>query len=117
MLKGRSGQDLLGNVNQFVENEGGFNSLLEKFNSSGLGHKVDSWVGTGENEKLSADELKSALGDESISRVAGNLGVSKDEAAERLSKTLPKVISEATPDGKIPDADELESNLSKALTG
>jgi uncharacterized protein YidB (DUF937 family) len=116
LLKGSSAQDLMGGVSQFFENEGGFNNLLDKFKSSGLGDKVDSWVGTGENEQLSPEEVKSALGDESISRVAQNLGVSEDEAAEGLSKTLPDVISEATPDGTIPDEDQLKSNLSKALS-
>jgi uncharacterized protein YidB (DUF937 family) len=117
MIKGGSTQDLLGSVNQFFENEGGFNNLLEKFKAGGMGDKVDSWVGTGENKAISADEVKSALGGESISRVAGNLGVSEDEAAEALSKTLPEVVSEATPDGTIPDADALKANLTKVLSG
>jgi uncharacterized protein YidB (DUF937 family) len=116
ILKSKSPQDLLGDVSQFFDNEGGFNNMLDKFKSSGLGDKVDSWVGTGSNEKLSADEVKSALGDESITRVANNLGVSKDEAAEGLSKALPEVISEATPDGRIPEPDELKANLTKAMS-
>jgi uncharacterized protein YidB (DUF937 family) len=117
LLKGGSADDLLGSINQFIGNEGGFGNLLEKFKASGQGDKVDSWVSTGENKAISPDEVKAALGDESISRVAGNLGVSEDEAAAQLSKTLPDVVDQATPDGSIPSEDQVTANLSKALSG
>jgi uncharacterized protein YidB (DUF937 family) len=117
VLKSGSSSDMLGGVMQLINNEGGFESLLSKFTGSGQGDKVDSWVGKSENASLSPDEVRAALGDESIARVAKNLGVSEEAAAQDLAKTLPEVVNEATPDGRIPSESEVEANLTKALGG
>jgi len=39
-------------------------SLMGKLKEGGLGGQVDSWMGDGENEPVSAEQLKSALGEE-----------------------------------------------------
>ena len=78
--------------------------LKRKFESSGLGDKVKSWIGTGENEPISRDEIKHGLGQDEIDRIAQQSGKSSDEVADELSRELPRAVDEATPTGQLPTA-------------
>lgn len=83
---------------------GGISGLVSKFAGAGLGAKADSWVGGGDNEEISAAEVRQALGDEEIARVAQESGCSEDEACEQLAQALPEMVNEATPAGQVDDA-------------
>jgi uncharacterized protein YidB (DUF937 family) len=77
--------------------------LVRKFESSGLGEKVKSWIGTGPNESITADQIKSALGSE-LDQLAAKVGIGKDDAADELAESLPNAIDKATPTGSLPGA-------------
>ena len=94
---------------------GGVQGLVEKFTAGGLGDVAKSWVGTGDNHPVSADQVRSALGDDEVQRVADTAGVSKDEAASGLAALLPDVIDKVTPDGLVPDSGALAESLKKLL--
>ena len=49
---------------------GGLSGILEKFNAAGMGDKVKSWVGTGDNEPVTGDEVEKALGPDTIKEMA-----------------------------------------------
>jgi uncharacterized protein YidB (DUF937 family) len=91
---------------------GDLNQLVSKFEAAGLGDKVKSWISTGQNEPISKDEVKQALGND-VDEVARRDGVGPDEAADKLASELPNAVDRATPDGSIPSADDVK----KALTG
>ena len=80
------------------------NGLVDKFRSSGLGEKVESWIGTGQNEAITRDEIKRGFGQDEIDRIARESGKSSDEVADELSRELPRAVDEATPTGQIPTA-------------
>jgi uncharacterized protein YidB (DUF937 family) len=82
---------------------GGLQKLLQQFQQQGMGGKAASWVDSGENEPVSAGEVRSALGDEQVAEAARQMGVSEDEAAEALARILPAVVDRATPDAQLPD--------------
>ena len=86
------------------------NGLVSKFESSGFGDKVKSWIGTGENEPISRDEVKQTFGKDEIDRLAQEAGIQPDEFADQLSRNLPAAIDKATPQGVIPSGE-------KAATG
>ncbi len=94
---------------------GGLQGLVEKFQAGGLGDVAASWIGTGENKAVSADQVREALGDDEVQRVADEAGVSKDEAAGGLAALLPEIIDKVTPDGLVPDAGALAERLQKLL--
>jgi uncharacterized protein YidB (DUF937 family) len=77
------------------------NGLKKKFESSGLGQKIDSWIGTGQNEPITAEEVKQGLGQDELDRMAQESGRSADELADELSRELPRAVDEATPTGQI----------------
>ena len=82
---------------------GGLGDLLGKFQQAGLGGKADSWVGAGKNQRLSSREVRSALGDDEVARIAREAGVSERKAAGGLAAMLPQIVDKATPGGKLPD--------------
>jgi uncharacterized protein YidB (DUF937 family) len=88
---------------------GGLQKMLAGFQSKGMGAQADSWVGTGENQAVSGDQVREVIGDDEIARVAEKLGVSHEEAASALAEVLPQVVDKASPDGQLPPEEELDS--------
>ena len=89
--------------------------LKSRFESSGLGRKIDSWIGKGDNEQISADEVKQALGQDEVDKVAQNAAVDADQAADEIARELPDAVDKATPEGRIPSLDEVKQRLSSML--
>jgi uncharacterized protein YidB (DUF937 family) len=83
---------------------GGASGLADQFNAGGLGHLVQSWAGAGENQSVSADQIKSVLGDEHIAAVANRLGISPDDASAKIAEFLPLVMSGIAKEGQLPGA-------------
>jgi len=90
---------------------GGLAGLVETFKSKGLGDLMSSWIGTGENKPISADQIKQALGADKIQQIAEKVGISKDAVSQHLSELLPQIIDKLTPNGKLPDAGKLGEAL------
>lgn len=85
---------------------GALGSLLMQLAGNGLGDKIQSWVGSGENQNLTADETRKALGEETVQRAADQMGVSKDQAADMLAQALPQAVDQMTPEGHLRDEDK-----------
>ncbi|PWK36263.1 YidB family protein [Cupriavidus plantarum] len=84
---------------------GGIGALRDVLAQAGLGHQVDSWIGTGSNEPVSPTELSNALGGSgALQSLAETTGMSHDDVAASLSAGLPELIDRLTPDGRVPDA-------------
>lgn len=49
--------------------------------------------------------------------LAANQGVSTDEAADGISKVLPDLVNELTPDGVVPDMDVIKERLGALASG
>ena len=81
---------------------GGLGGLLEQFQRSGLGDVAASWVSTGQNLPISADQLGSVLGSDVLGQLARSAGMDQGAAAGQLSELLPQVVDALTPDGQLP---------------
>jgi uncharacterized protein YidB (DUF937 family) len=92
---------------------GGLQKLLARFQQQGKGSKAQSWVSTGPNEPADADDVREALDDQELARIAQQLGVSEDEAAEAVAQVLPDVVDQATPQGELPADEELDEKLGR----
>ena len=92
---------------------GGLQKILGRLQAQGKGAQADSWVGKGANEPVGADDVKQAVDDEELDRIATQLGVSKDEAAEAVAQVLPDVVDQASPDGELPDDAELDRKFGR----
>lgn len=81
---------------------GGLGGLLEQFQRSGLGDAAASWVSTGQNMPISADQLSNVLGSDVLGQLARSAGMDQGTAAGQLSELLPQVVDALTPDGQLP---------------
>ena len=79
-------------------------SLISIFSSAGLGNLVDSWLGDGANESISADQIMGAFGSNNISEFASKLGISQEEAAGGLSDAIPQMLDKASSGGSLLDS-------------
>lgn len=106
-LGGAEGQsDVLGGLMGLLGNEGGqggLAGLLEKFQQGGLGDVAASWVGTGENQPVSADQISQVLGSDAISGFAAKMGVDPSQASALISQHLPGLVDKLTPNGTLPE--------------
>lgn len=85
---------------------GGLGDLLKQFQQGGLTEAANSWVGTGENKQITANDLASALGADQIGTLIAQTGLSRDELLAGLAKQLPDVINQLTPNGRLPTEQE-----------
>lgn len=85
------------------QSEGGVSGLISKLKEGGLQQQLNSWIGKGDNQPISPEQVKNALGHDTVADVAAKAGISPDQAASDLAKALPEVIDKATPDGTVPD--------------
>jgi len=92
---------------------GGLQKILGRLQQSGKGSKGESWVSAGGNEPVDAADIKEALDDQELSKIAKQLGVSEDEAAEAVAHVLPDIVDQATPDGRLPKDDELDRTFGR----
>jgi uncharacterized protein YidB (DUF937 family) len=88
---------------------GGLQKVISGFQANGLSAQADSWVGTGANEPISGADVRKVIGDEELAKIAAELGVSEDEAADAVAQVLPEVVYTVSPDGRLAPGGELDS--------
>ena len=93
---------LSGLLSMIMETPGGLGGFLERFRSAGLSDLVSSWVGGTAPRPLSSSSLETAVGRDSIDRIASKAGLSFTTAASALSFMLPNLVQRLTPGGVIP---------------
>lgn len=87
------------------EGPGGLAGLVQQLQLGGLGEVAASWVGTGNNLPVSAEQLQTVLGHDWLDRFAQQLGLPTGDAVRRLSRLLPDVVDRLTPEGRLPDVE------------
>lgn len=97
--KGEAG--LGGMLTSALDKFGGMDSIVAQLNQSGLGEKVNSWLGKGENMPISAEELTSAIGVDKLKEMASSLGIPVDKLSDLVSQHLPAAVDAASPEGKL----------------
>jgi uncharacterized protein YidB (DUF937 family) len=90
---------------------GGLPGLVEAFKNNGLGNIVSSWISTGKNMPISADQVLQTLGPDKIQKIAQKLGMSSEDLSQHLSQLLPQIIDKLTPNGNMPNPSVLEEGL------
>ena len=89
-------------INEMIQRHGGVQGLVSQFEQKGLGGIAHSWVGTGPNQPVSADQLLQVLGSDNVARFASKLNVSPEELLNKVSELLPQQVDKMTPGGVIP---------------
>ena len=90
---------------------GGLDGLLERFRAHGLGEQVSSWIGTGHNLPITAEDIQRVLGSGQVAELAQRLGVDPSTASHELANMLPQIVDKLTPHGQLPASDLLSQGL------
>jgi uncharacterized protein YidB (DUF937 family) len=98
----QSGNLILQVVLSMLQQNGGLEGVLGKFRQGGMAQQADSWVSTGRNMNISADQLEQVFGSSTIRDLASQLGMSQDQAGSTMAEVLPEVINRLTPEGQVP---------------
>jgi uncharacterized protein YidB (DUF937 family) len=112
---GGLGDDAAGGLGELLKGQGGVAGLAEKFGGAGLGDVVGSWIGTGANANISAEQIQQVLGSGPIADFAAKLGINPEQASETLAGLLPEAIDRLTPGGELSGAEGLLDQLPGGL--
>jgi uncharacterized protein YidB (DUF937 family) len=103
----RQSAGLVEGLLELVEQSGGVEGVSRIFESRGLGAETRSWIGTGDNRSISADQLLGALGRDRVGALSRRAGLSESLGAGAIAAILPALIDKLTPDGRAPETAEL----------
>jgi len=106
---------LIGVLGGLLTQSGGLQGLANKFAQSGQGNAFQSWVGVGENQPISSDQIQNALGSEQVKALAAKMGIDPAQASNFLAEYLPKIVDKLTPAGKIDSAADHQQGLAALL--
>ena len=95
----------------------GLAGLAKNFQSHGLGDIFSSWVSTGENKPIAPEQLQTALGQDKLQQLSGGAGMALQAALPLLAQFLPVVIDKLTPQGQLPQNNNLLQQGLAALLG
>lgn len=116
-LKGGQGEQnpLVGMAVALLQNQqGGLSGLLQQFQSAGLGNQAASWVSTGKNLPISADQILRVLGQGQVQQMAQQAGLAPEAAAGGLADLLPQIVDKLTPNGRV-EAGTMQDQLAGLL--
>jgi uncharacterized protein YidB (DUF937 family) len=78
---------------------------------------VASWIGSGQNLPISADQIMSVLGPALLQKLAQASGNTPEQEAAVVSEALPQLVDRLTPDGQLPGQTDLGSLLGSLVQG
>jgi uncharacterized protein YidB (DUF937 family) len=102
LIGGVVGAEMVSVASQLIAKHGGVSGIVSQLQQQGLGATVNSWIGTGPNQPISADQVHQAFGPDLIRELAAKTGMTPQELAQKLSQVLPQVVDKLTPDGSVP---------------
>ena len=102
LLGGVVGAEMATVVNGLIEKHGGIQGVVSQLEQQGLGGTVRSWVGTGVNQPITADQIHQAFGSDTVKQLAARVGMTPEDLAAKLSQILPQAVDKLTPGGVVP---------------
>src|SRR5262245_7349038 len=94
---------------------GGINGFMDMFRNAGLGDVFASWFGGKDGRTITGSQVESALGVNTIDKLATSAGLSRSTTSSVLSGLLPKLVAQLTPNGSLPSTSSLLAQVSSYL--
>ena len=89
-------------LSQVINAAGGPAGILQKFQQAGLGEKAQSWIGSGHNLPISAEQISQVFPPAQLDAWAQQHGLPAGVASQVLAHFLPHAVDATTPDGSVP---------------
>ena len=93
---------VLGEVLGTSSQGGTLNTIVAKLQQAGFGDQVKSWIGSGQNIPITADELQQVLGSDKVKELAARFNIPVDQLSKVLAQQLPTAVDQASPGGHLP---------------
>lgn len=105
LVSGAVGAAVASAAKDYIAQQGGLQNVVAQFQQHGLGDIAQSWVGTGSNLPISAEQLTKVLGGAGagslITQFASKLGIPAETLSAQLAEHLPQVVDKMTPNGVV----------------
>ena len=88
-------------LSEAFQSAGGVSGIVSKFQQAGMGDKAQSWVGSGGNMSLAAEEVTKVFPPQQIESWAAQHGIPAGAAAGVLAHLLPHAVDSQTPNGQM----------------
>jgi uncharacterized protein YidB (DUF937 family) len=75
---------------------------------------VSSWVGTGQNQPIDPRQLQQAMPDD-VTNISRQAGLGTQQGGSVLAQLLPQLIDRLTPNGRVPQQDQMGQLLQSLL--
>lgn len=106
MLGGRSG----------ASSQSGMHQLVDTMHANGMGDVAQSWVGTGANQPITAEQVEKVLTPEQLAQLAASSGLAPDQVTQGVAAVLPDVVNTLTPGGTLPDHAQVQATTDQMQT-
>ncbi len=111
-----SSNPLASGLLQMIQNQpGGLQGMIQSFHDKGMGGVASSWVGSGANSPITADQIHQVLGSDQVKALAAKAGINPDTAGSAIAQLLPTLVDKLTPNGSVPDHSNVLAMASSML--
>jgi uncharacterized protein YidB (DUF937 family) len=111
---GASNTQLTQAISKIIDECGGMDGLVKKFQDKGLGDVVQSWISSSPNKPVSADQITNVIGPDLLQKVASKVGMTQESLSQQLSTYLPLLVDKLSPQGVVPHEGWWARGLDKA---
>lgn len=111
---GSSNIQLTQAVSKIIEESGGMDGLIKKFQDKGLGDVVQSWISNTPNKSVTSDQITNVFGPALMQKVASKVGMFPDTLSQQLATYLPLLVDKLSPNGMVPHEGWWAKSLDKA---
>lgn len=79
----------------------GLMGLINRFQQAGLGNVAQSWVGTGQNQPVTPQQLQQTFGQQQVDQWAQQANMQPHDLLSQLAQFLPQAVDRMTPQGSV----------------
>lgn len=79
-------------------------SLVGNLQNGGLSNIAESWLGDGDNEEISEEQVEGLFGSEKIQEMASQLGADQGDVLSGLKEALPQMVDKSSTGGSLLDS-------------
>ena len=98
--------------------------LVSKMQGTGLSDIVGSWLGDGENQTISGQQITDVLGSDKVNDFASSLNLDVNSAQDQLAELVPQMVDKSSSGGQLNDLlsavggiEGITAGLGKLLAG
>jgi uncharacterized protein YidB (DUF937 family) len=95
----------------------GMQGIVSRMTDAGMGQQVQSWIGTGDNQSVSGEQIKQVVDPDALQRMSEKTGMQPDQVCDHVAQVLPQLMDQATPQGTMPSGESAMTRGKNAIKG